>query len=202
MSASRRFFVAMTAALVVVIMSGCPASSSNEPALLPDSGSIVGGTIVTILAEDVDSATRVLFDGVEGLDLQSLKQSELQVTTPAHASGSVDVAIFRGDELLLSLPAGFEYRSTSQSTAFVVQSLDPVASPASGAVVVRIHGNNLQPGSTVIFGGIRAANTEFESAGTLLTIAPSHPAGVVDVVVVGPDNETASTLRASFTYID
>ena len=77
----------------------------------PDAGLPRGGAVVTIRGNHfrdlaIDS---VKFGGVPGTALTVRSNEELVVTTPAHASGTVDIELFEGAWLMHTRPGGFEY---------------------------------------------------------------------------------------------
>jgi hypothetical protein len=65
---------------------------------------------------------------------------------------------------------------------------------------VRIWGKGFQSGATVTFDGTATPAT-VESGDTILTTAPPHPAGAIDIVVINPDGRT-SRLEKAFTYVE
>ena len=86
------------------------------------------------------------------------------------------------------------------SSEFVARGIGPVAGTPAETTAVRIWGDGFQPGATVTFDG-RATPATVESGHYILTTAPSHPAGAIDVVVTNPDGRT-SRLEKAFTYVD
>lgn len=86
------------------------------------------------------------------------------------------------------------------SSEFVVGGIGPVAGRPAEPTVVRIRGDGFQPGATVSFDG-RATPATVESGHSILTTAPPHPAGAIDVVVTNPDGRV-SRLEKAFTYVE
>lgn len=81
----------------------------------------------------------------------------------------------------------------------VAQGIVPVAGKPGEHTGVRIWGSGFQAGATVTFDGNAMPATL--DGGWLLTTAPLHPAGAIDVVVINPDGRT-SRLEKPFTYIE
>jgi hypothetical protein len=86
------------------------------------------------------------------------------------------------------------------STDFVVQGIGPVAGKPAQPTAVRIWGDGFQSGATVTFDG-SATSATVESGHYILTTAPPHPAGAIDIVVINPDGRT-SRLEKAFTYVE
>ena len=114
---------ALVAALAVVVGTSVFLPSAAQAALCEEGGSVCiahvtpaaglpkGGAVVTIFGNHfrdlaIDS---VKFGGVPGTALTVRSNEELVVTTPAHASGTVDIELFEGAWLMHTRPGGFEY---------------------------------------------------------------------------------------------
>lgn len=65
----------------------------------PDTGSVFGGTAVTITGYGFDLATGVLFDGVTATSIVYVSATTITAVTPLHASGSVTVTVVGVDFL-------------------------------------------------------------------------------------------------------
>lgn len=68
-----------------------PAPVVNK--VFPTSGSRKGGARVTITGANFFSISAVTFNGLDGTRLKLLSETKLQVKTPAHATGTVDVVV-------------------------------------------------------------------------------------------------------------
>ena len=114
---------ALVAALAVVVGTSVflPSAAQAVPcdeggsvcidSVSPGAGLPKGGREVTIRGNHfrdlaIDS---VKFGGVPGTSLTVRSNEELVVTTPAHASGTVDIELFEGAWLMHTRPGGFEY---------------------------------------------------------------------------------------------
>ena len=100
---------------------GCGGSSSNnnnngdgnEPvitSLQPLSGLATGGTLVTIVGGNFTGTLTVTFDGVAATGVTLVDSTTLQATTPAHASGAVDVVVSNANGMATQAD-GFTYVS-------------------------------------------------------------------------------------------
>jgi hypothetical protein len=67
----------------------CPAITS----LSPKAGPAAAGTEVTIKGENFEEVSELAFAGTPASDVQTLSSHELQVVSPEHAVGNVDVAV-------------------------------------------------------------------------------------------------------------
>ncbi len=73
----------------VVTIVGFPELTSVTPAF----GLTVGGDQISIRGARLSGATAVTFGGIKGVNLRVLGDGEVQVTTPLHPSGLVDVVV-------------------------------------------------------------------------------------------------------------
>ena len=82
----------------------------NITTVVPSSGSVAGGTRVTVTGPSVVGVTDVQFDGVSGTELEIVSATELTVTTPAGTAGGADVvAIGSGSDTIVN---GYTYVNT------------------------------------------------------------------------------------------
>ena len=172
---------------------GGPAPTVNS--VLPNSGPVVGGTVVTITGTDFQSGATVTF-GQTPAAVDFNNATHLQATTPAHFPGPVDVIVRNPDTQSARVPGGFTYQPVPAPT---IISLLPTSGPEAGGTLVTVWGTNFLAGATVSFGGVAAASVTVTSATQLGAVTPPHAAGVVDVRVTNLDDQFA-TLVAGFTY--
>jgi hypothetical protein len=85
------------------------------------------------------------------------------------------------------------------SNDLVIKGIGPVAGKPAEHTAVRIWGDGFQSGATVTFDGSVAPATV--QGHYILTTAPPHPAGAIDIVVINPDGRT-SRLEKAFTYVE
>ncbi len=76
--------------------------------VLPNSGPTSGGQSVLISGENFENAVSVTFGGVNA-DIVSLSASRIEVSTPAHAIGPVDVVVTDSRGSRETLPDGYTY---------------------------------------------------------------------------------------------
>jgi hypothetical protein len=92
----------------------------------------------------------------------------------------------------------------SANPAPTVSGVAPPSGSTSGGTAVTISGTNFRSPASVAFAdlgvGVAAASVVVVNANTITAVAPAHAAGLADVVVMNPDQQTG-TLRASYTYL-
>ncbi len=157
----------------------------------PVSGSIDGGTTVTLAGSGFTGATSVTFDGSAGSGLSVTNDGSLTVTTPAHAAGAVNV--------IVTTPYG---SSTSATFTYVappvITNVSPVSGPTAGGTTVTLTGTGFAGATSVTFEGSAGGSLSVVNDGELTVVSPAHAAGAVNVVVNGPFN---SSEDATFTYV-
>jgi len=160
----------------------------------PDSGPTAGGTTVTISGSNFLAGALVLF-GTVSTPAINITGTQVQVVTPAHASGLVDVSVENPGNLIGKLPGSFTYNSSTSGPPTVAS-----VSPTSGApgTQVTITGTNFVSADTVSFGSTNASSTSFVSATQLTAVVPSLSAGTYGITVTDPDPASA-TLSNAFT---
>lgn len=77
--------------------------------LTPNQGPTAGGTVVFVSGRGFKAGAEVRFAGVPGTNVQYLGPSALQVTTPPHAAGNVDVTVVNPDAASSTLGNGYNY---------------------------------------------------------------------------------------------
>jgi IPT/TIG domain len=162
----------------------------------PSTGGTAGGTAVQIFGGRLKGATSVNF-GSSAASITSDSASEVDVVSPAHASGTVDITVttaagtstITGNDL-------FTY--SNQPT---VQSLTPSQGPAAGGTEVQIFGTLFTGATAVHFGTAAASGITVVSSTEIDVLSPAVPAdGTVDVTVTGPGGTSAINPSDEFTY--
>ena len=97
-------------------------SSPNPPTVLsvsPSSGSINGGTSVTINGTNFTSGATVTFGGNAATNVAFVSSTTLTGTTPAHNAGAVSVVVTNPNQQSGTLANGFTYTSGVATIKFV-----------------------------------------------------------------------------------
>lgn len=114
----------------------------------PDVGTAAGGTAVTITGANFPVSPTVTFGGTTATDIVRVNATTITCTTPAHATGVVDVLVAgngTGNQLFDYRPAsGTTYASYSDASSFsgFVADIQPGISTAA------VSTDNPQPGKT------------------------------------------------------
>lgn len=145
--------------------------------LVPNHGSFLGGTEVTLRGSNFSDGAEVRFGAslVQPRFTRFVDRNRIVVITPAGMPGPVDVEIRSGGRTTV-LPRGFHY------DAFYV---DPRLGPTTGNARVSIHGLNTQfvDGMTVLFDGLPCTSVQVTSRTLASCLTPPHPDGRVPVTV-------------------
>ena len=109
-----------------------PAVPPAITSLAPWSGSLTGGTTVTITGTNLNGATAVSFGGTAGTIVGTPTATEMRVTTPAKAAGLVDVRVTTpAGTSAVANTAKFFYDDTT--ITWVLPSFDNLFTPAAFA---------------------------------------------------------------------
>ena len=178
---------------------GLPAGFTYNPpptvsSATPNSGPTAGGMAVTIAGTSFQTGAKVAFGGTLSTAVLVTSGTKLQVLTPTHAAGTVNVVVANPDGQSASLTGGYTYISMP-----TISSASPNSGPVGGGTTVTISGLSFQSGATVTFGGTSASQVTFVSATQLQALTPTHAAGTANVVVTNPNGQSGS-LSGGFTY--
>ena len=155
----------------------------------PTEGPVGGGTVVTITGTGFTGATSVTFGGIPGTALTVISDTELEITSPAHAAGPVDVVV-----------EGADAPSNAGVFAFVASpviiGLNPTSGPTAGGNTVIITGTGFTGATDVTFGGVPATTVTVDSDTQITVVAPPHVPADVDVIVEHPIGDSAPVTYA------
>jgi hypothetical protein len=164
----------------------------------PTSGSVSGGTVVTITGSLLTGATTVYF-GTLSATFTVNSDTSITATAPAAPTnyGTIDVTVVT--------PGGTS--ATSSSTKFTYSplplptftSITPTYGPVAGGTTVTIIGTGFTGATSVLIGGTAATGLTVINATAISATTPSGTAGAAWVNVTTPAG-TVSTQRA-FTYV-
>ncbi len=166
-------------------------------AVEPASGDVAGGDTVTIVGAGFTSDSTVRFAGSQAQVLSvDAQNGEIDVQTPAHAAGLVDVFVQNSIDAAV-LVDGFYYRSSDTPALAAV---NPNYGPVSGGNTVRVTGWGLDgAGIEIRFGG--AAATIAQSAPSWAdVVVPPGAEGAVDVAMFDGATEL-DRLPGAYTYV-
>ncbi|HTM89353.1 MAG TPA: IPT/TIG domain-containing protein [Terriglobales bacterium] len=170
---------------------GAPGVSS----ISPTSGPTNGGTAVTISGSNFAAGATVTLGGTSATNVTVVSSASITATTPAHATGTVNVVVTNTDGQSATLSNGFTYTNTSPT----VTSVSPNSGPTGGGTTVTIGGTNFLSGAGVSFGGTAASNVTVVNSTSITATTPAHAAGTVNLVVTNTDGQSG-TLTNGFNY--
>lgn len=150
--------------------------------LSPSRGTRHGGTIVTLHGTGFGGVTTgdVLFGGTAATDVTPASDGlTLTCLTPAHAVGTVDVAITGVGTL------------TDAYTFVSVDRVTPKSGSTAGGQAVTVTGFGFNLASGVLFGTKAATAVVIVSDTSITCLTPAHESGAVDVTVSDVDVGTA-----------
>jgi len=186
-----------TATLTAGYTYGLPPSVTS---ILPTTGASIGGTVVIITGAQFQPGAAVTFGGVPATGIMvNGNGTTIQATTPAHASGVVDVTVTNPPPVggSATLAKAFTYFNPPPS----ITSIAPTTGTAAGGTVVIITGQFFQQNAAVTFAAALATAVTVSVDGTMITA--TTPAGTggttVSVTVTNPDNQSA-TLANAYTF--
>ena len=159
---------------------GSLSSSPTITSIVPNSGPTAGGQAVVINGTNLSGVTSVTFGGTPGTAISSTATT-INVTTPAHAAGAVDVVANVAAGSVTSA-GGYTYVVTSP----IITSINPTSGPVGTSVT--ISGSNFgatQGASTVTFNGTTAASITSWSATSIVAVVPAGVSTGSVVVTVG-----------------
>ncbi len=172
--------------------------SNNAPTITsvsPASGSVNGGTAVTISGSGFLSGATVRLGGTAATGVSVVNSATITAITAAHPSGAVTVAVTNTDSQSNSLANGYTYTNPAPT----VLSLTPTSGSGNGGTAVTITGTGFLSGATVTFGGTAATNVAVGKSTSITATTPVHPAGQVNIVVTNTDTRNG-TLANGYTY--
>lgn len=145
----------------------------------PTSGSILGGTLVTITGAGFDNRTIITFDGIPATKITVVSSTTVTCLTPPHPVATVDVAIVNGN----IITGGFTYTTFAGYTFPHITSISPAIGPVTGGTSVTITGTNFTSGMMILFDGFPATDIIFVSSTTYTCKTPQHEVGLANVAI-------------------
>ncbi|HVZ38724.1 MAG TPA: IPT/TIG domain-containing protein [Candidatus Kapabacteria bacterium] len=171
-------------------------SAPTITSLMPTSGSVAGGTEVTINGENFMQNCLASFAGIGAATTFKSMTQITAITPPMPTPGTVTVIVQNPDGQAAVAQNAFTFVAAS---SLAITSLTPPNGPDSGGTTVTINGTGFAEGVRVLIGGSVPLNTIYVSSSTLRVVTPPHAAGSVDVTVTNPNGQQV-VLRNGFTY--
>ncbi len=168
-------------------------SAPTLTSISPVSGSISGGTLVTLFGANLANATSVTFGGLPGTNFTRFDAAtQVTVNTPATTTPGVVYP-------LILTPSGSVTNSSVSYTYYgspVITSISPSSGPLAGGNLVTITGTSFVGASQVTFDGTQATNFTYVDSTKITANAPAHAAGAVTVLIAA----TGGTGTGTYTY--
>ena len=171
-------------------------------AVAPTSGPTAGGTSGSVLGQDFQEGAAVYFGAVKASEVNFVNASQLDIQTPAHDPGAVDITVLNPDGQTHALKEAFVFVPPPS-----VLEVSPVSGTPNGGAEVTITGADFfagenpadksyvhvcldfaaEEGCEKILGGSLVSQDE----STIVFLTPAHLPGFVDIGVVNPDGQKA-----------
>ena len=163
--------------------------------LVPGHGRPAGGTVVTIIGNDLEGATAVHFGANAATDVTVFSHHLVTAKSPA-GSGTVDVTV--------TTPLGTSAVSRKDQFSYntdlpVVTHVTPHSGSPSGGTAVTIRGSGFS-GTTIVDFGANAATDVAVITKNLVTATSPAGAGTVDVTVTTPLGTSGLSTGDQFIY--
>jgi hypothetical protein len=161
----------------------------------PDAGRVQGGDLVTLSGEGFQEGSRVWFGQVQAPDPFVVSPQAINVHTPPHTAGLVEVVVEAPDGSLAGLEAAFLFQAS-----FTLTGLTPAVGPASGGTRVTVTGEGFAPPMHVFLAGRRAVDLTWLDPGKLTFLTPPGVEGEAPLVMYSAGQRHAT--NAAFRYWD
>ena len=160
----------------------------------PTRGASTRATVATIRGVEFQAGTTVTVDGTR-IDATVLDSNTISLVMPAHAAGTVAVAVIRAPgQAPVSVFGGYTYEGPP-----VISELSPNIGSTAGGTPMAIIGTGMYDSRTLTVDGIVTPfenQSDFEF-GYLYLLTPAHAAGTVEVSVTDRHGQVGSGV---FTY--
>ena len=132
-------------------------SAPTVTSISPNSGTINGGTAVTIRGTGFLAGATVKLGGTSATGVSVVNSTTIAATTPAHAAGATSVVVTNTDAKTGTLNNGFTFTGPPPpNPAPTVSSITPNSGTTNGGTAVTIAGTGFLAGATVKMGGTSA----------------------------------------------
>ncbi|MDQ6811338.1 MAG: IPT/TIG domain-containing protein [Actinomycetota bacterium] len=159
----------------------------------PSSGTVMGGTTVTITGASLSEVTAVKFGSTNAASFKVISAESIEAVSPA-GEGTVDVTV--------TTPSGSSPKGPADLFTFIrpsVTGLSPNLGPAAGGTSVKISGTNFTGATAVNFGATAASSFQVISPTEITAVSPAGT-GVVDVTVTTPEGTSLLKAADRYTY--
>ncbi|MFA7297735.1 MAG: IPT/TIG domain-containing protein [Dehalococcoidia bacterium] len=162
----------------------------------PTSGSVLGGTVVTLLGSSFQPGAVVFFGGAPATSVNVESATRITAVTPRSTVGAANVVVRNPDGGAVALNGAFFFSSTTSDVT--VTGLSTTSGPTRGGTAVTLNGTGFS-GSVVLFGGVPAPGVNVLGPSAITLRTPPGVTGTVNVTVLNGDGVSV-TLPNAFTY--
>jgi hypothetical protein len=192
--------VTNTDAQAATLTNGYTYTAAGAPAvtsIAPTSGSMGGGTVVTITGSNFIAGATVSFGGTTAAGVSVITANWITATAPArNSTGLVNIVVTNPDTQAGALNSAFTYTPLAAPT---VLGVSPTSGGSLGGTPVTVTGTGFVTGATVSIGGVAAASVVVTSATSISAVTPPHASGAAAVTVVNTDAQSG-TLASAYTF--
>ncbi len=178
-----------------------PAQPIGLRFLSPKVGPTEGGQTTVIYGNDFTADVNVSFDGTEVHDKTMLSSERLQVVTPPHAEGLVDVRVW-SDSSDDTLVGGYTFSDEDPSTMPPeLVEVDPPIGPLEGGIDVDVFGGNFGEATSIYFDGVEADCNLKDSGTRFRCDLPAYAGDESEaVVLIEAINSTGTEAMPPLTF--
>ena len=166
--------------------------------LSPASATVGSAAItLTVSGTNFSSGAVVAWNGAS-LTTTFVSSTQLTATIPASlltAAGTAAITVMESGGV--STGTSFAINAAAPS----IVGISPSQGPAAGGTTVSITGTNFSGVSAVKFGAVAAASFTVVSANSITAVSPGSSAGTVDIQVITPSGQSATSSSDQFTYL-
>lgn len=172
-------------------------NAPSVTSISPTTGTISGGTSVTITGTDFTDATAVSFGGIPAASFTVNSATSITAVSPAGSAGTVNVTVTTAGGTSATSSAD-EFTYVSPPT---VTNVSPNTGPTAGGTSVTITGTDFSGATAVSFGATPATSFTVNSATSITAVSPAGSAGIVNVTVTTTSGTSTTSSADEFTYV-
>lgn len=191
-------YPALSPSLVYGFAPPPPPATPSITSVSPNSGSTAGGTSITITGTNFTGTTSVEIGGLSA-SFTIVSNTTIIATTPAHASGVVDIRVTNASGTSPTVTADHFTFVAPPPAVPTVTGVSPSSGTTDGGTLLTITGTGFVSVTDVTVGGTSVSFTVVNST-TITATTPSHAAGTVDVLVTNTSGTSSVVTADHFTY--
>jgi hypothetical protein len=156
----------------------------------PSSGSIAGGTVVTITGSGFSGTTDVRFGGKSATGLIAINNSQLTVISPPNTAGTVGLSVINPARSGTSGGSATVFRY--EIPVPKLTGISPSSGSAGGGTVVSITGSGFSGTKEVRFGEKSGTSLIVIDDSQLTIMSPAHSPGSIPISITNANGEGGS----------